>query len=152
MRILAVFFLLFSIGGAEAASNRVSRPWGLAASNEVFPSVVGVTASYNYADFGRASVGLGTVFFYSTVGANLIFQVPDWDFTPRAGLMWGYQFGSADMGFLGVWTPGQKHYLGFHVGLEWTAKNGFFLAGGYTFNIPMSTLSGIPSASIGWFF
>lgn len=147
---------------AEAGS-RSAHKFGISVGllSEPIPSVWGISAGYNFADWVRGRVGVG--FINGTVGTALVdattmageamFSIPDWSFSPVA--MVGYTnvsmtvTGTGDLSALGGLTQsGGAVYAG--AGFDWQTSGGFNL--GFNAKMLLSYGNVLPGIYLGWYF
>ena len=153
------------------ASSRTAHRFGLDVGvlTSPFPSLFGVSASYNLLNSLRLSAGYGSVSgTASTVDANtLTVTQTNWSFTTLAGdikifpVDWNFapfgvvgythvSFTGSGSGLGNVSAGGSAIYYGF--GFDWTSNSGFNMGFEYKMTKIASESVGLPGFYIGWFF
>jgi len=166
--LLAVVVLIVASGmlaqNASAQSNRMTHQIGvhLGLLGDPFPTLLGFNANYNITDWVRATAGYGSItasvtggeLKATTFGAGARFFVPDWSFSPVAGISWATVSvtvsGTGVIGDVGGFSGSGSHmYATF--GFDWQTGMGFSLGAGYNLSLK-SGVGGLPYINLGWYF
>jgi len=166
--LLVVALLVVSTGimvqDASAQSNRMQKRIGvhLGLLGDPFPTLLGFNANYNVMDWVRVTAGYGSItatvtggeLSATTFGFGGRFFVPDWNFSPVAGISWATVSvtvtGTSVLGDVGGFSGSGSHlYATF--GFDWQTGMGFSLGAGYNLSLK-SGVGGLPYVNLGWYF
>ena len=147
------------------ASNRQTTKLGayFGVLGDPAPTLVGINAAYNMADYLRLHAGYGQIKVTSslssngttlassettmtTLGLGALAAVPGWNITPVAGLSYSHVFISGDGDF--NYAPNNVYTT---IGADWQAASGFNVGVGYNLALTQKSF-GNAYLNLGYFF